>query len=274
MLIDRIIASASRRLCLGADEFGDFRSWVHLELIQADYRILSEFGGRSSFATYLTAVIQNLARDYRMKHWGRWRTSAAAERLGLTAMRLEAFLYRDGFSFDEATENLRANHGVKMSRAEIADLAGQIPPRVRLRFDDEAGLKNATADSRADQQTMDTERKRTLARAQQVLALALGELSVEDRLVLKMHYQSGLTLSAVARTLDRPQRELYTRKDRSLTRLKERFLKEGLGAEDVLGALGYPDGDFEVAYGENQAELGETGPSNSVNPQDEGDSRP
>lgn len=270
--IERVLSFACRRLCLAGDDAEDFAAWARLELIQDDYRILREFSGRSSLATYLTAVIQNLARDFRMKRWGRWRPSAAARKLGLVAMQLETLLRRDGFTFDEAAESLRSNHGVRMSRTEIADLAARLPHRVRLRFDGETDLDAVSASSRSDRQAMDNERRRKLLRVRRVLVDALAELPVEDRLILRMHYESGLTLSVVARALEVPQREIYTRRDRSLRRLKELFLAEGLEAEDVIGALGPQDEDLEADVGETEAEVDETGPSNSVNSQDEGGS--
>ena len=50
---------------------------------------------------------------------------------------------------------------------------------------------------------------KTLKRARQALKSALAELEVEDRLILKMHHQSGLTISAIAAALDVDQRRLY-----------------------------------------------------------------
>ena len=87
--IDRAVSWVSRRFCFTGDDSDEFRSWVHEKLIEDDYRVLREFTGRSKLATFLVAVIQNLARDYRSREWGRWRPSAAAERLGLVAVQLE-----------------------------------------------------------------------------------------------------------------------------------------------------------------------------------------
>ncbi len=271
--IDRTISAVARRLCLTADATGDFRSWAHLELIRDDHRILREFEGRSSLATYLTAVVHNLGRDYRMQYLPRWRPSAAAERLGLTAIQLETLLYRDGFSFDEAAENLRVNHGVKMPRADLADLAGEIPPRVRLRTVGDAGLASASAKNRADQTVEDQERKRTLLRVQKVLAAGLVELDVQDRLILKMHYRSGLAITTIARALDLQPRRLYTRRDRCLVRLRRAFAQAGLDGRDVIEALARLDEDFEVDYRENEAKPDRTGPSNFLNPPTEGPSK-
>ena len=71
--IEGLVSWISRRFCMGPDDAEEFRSWVNLKLIEGDYRVLRSFSGRSGMATYLTSVIQNLARDYRMSRWGRWR---------------------------------------------------------------------------------------------------------------------------------------------------------------------------------------------------------
>ena len=262
--IESIVSWITRRFCMGPDDAEEFRSWVHLKLIEDDYRVLRGFSGRSCMATYLTSVIQNLARDYRMARWGRWRPTAAAERLGLVAVQLEVLLDRDGFSLDEAIEMLRANHGVRRSRLELTDLAAQLPQRVRLRFEGDDAVAAAPASSRADQGVTEAERLETLDRARVALAGALAELDVEDRLVLKMHYQSGLTISAISAALGLDQRRLYSRRDRCRRELKASLEARGTEAAEVLDAVGWAEADFKVDYGVESAEVGKTVPSNSA----------
>ena len=75
---------------------------VRLKLLQDDYAVLRKYRGASSQTTFLTVVISNLFRDHRIKHWGKWRPSAEAKRHGEVAVRLEAAIYRDGQSFEQA----------------------------------------------------------------------------------------------------------------------------------------------------------------------------
>ena len=267
--IEGVVSWVSRRFCMSADDAEEFRSWVHVKLIEDDYRVLRSFSGRSGMATYLTSVIQNLARDYRMSRWGRWRPTVAAERLGLVAVQLETLVDRDGFSLDEAVEMLRSNHGVRRSRLELVDLAAKLPPRVRLRFEGDDDIASAPASTRADQGVTEKERMEILERTREVLTSALAELDVEDRLVLKMHYQSGLTISAIATALDLDQRGLYTRRDRCRRQLKSSLERRGLGAAEVLEALGWAEADFEVDYGVEKHEVDGTDPSNSAKARDE-----
>ncbi len=262
--IEGIVSWIARRCGMGPDDAEEFRSWAHLKLIEDDYRALRRFSGRSRMATYLTSVIQNLARDYRMSRWGRWRPTAAAERLGLVAVQLETLLDRDGFSLDESIEMLRANHGVRRSRLELTDLAAQLPQRVRLRFEGDDAVATAPASSRADQGVTEAERLETLEKAREALAGALAELDVEDRLVLKMHYQTGLTISAIAAALGLDQRRLYSRRDRCRRKLTASLEGRGVEGAEILEALGWAGADFEVDYDIEGTEVGKTAPSNSA----------
>ncbi|MFQ5349453.1 MAG: sigma-70 family RNA polymerase sigma factor [Thermoanaerobaculia bacterium] len=237
---------------------------MNVKLIENDYHVLRSFSGRSGMATYLTSVIQNLARDYRMSRWGRWRPTAAAERLGLVAVQLETFIDRDGFTLDEAVEMLRSNHGVRLSRLELVDLAAKLPPRVRLRIEDDEALDTTPASYRADQGLTGTERREILEQARQALASSFSELDLEDRLVLKMHYQSGLTIAAIAAALDLDQRRLYTRRERCWRQLKAALERRGLGAAEVLDAVGWAEADFAVDFGLERPEVAGTEPSNSA----------
>lgn len=267
--IESVVSWVARRFCMSPDEGEEFRSWVHLKLIEDDFRVLRSFSGRSGIATYLTSVIQNLARDFRTSRWGRWRPSAAAERLGLTAVQLETLVERDGFSLDEAVEMLRSNHGVRLSRLELVELAARLPRRVRTRLEGDAGLATATASSRAESAVEQAERARVVERARRALAGALAELDVEDRLILKMHYQSGLTIAAIAAALDLDQRRLYSRRERCWRHLRSSLEARGVVAADVLEALGWADAELEVNYGLAGAEVGRIGPSNSTRAGDE-----
>ena len=267
--IEGVVSWISRRFCMSPDDAEEFRSWVSIKLIEDDYRVLRSFSGRSGMATYLTSVILNLARDYRMSRWGRWRPTAAAERAGLVAVQLETLIDRDGFSLDEAMEMLRSNHGVRMSRLELVDLAAKLPPRVRLRFEGDDGVATAAASTRADQGVTEAERMEILEKARAALSSALAELDIEDRLILKMHYQSGLTISAIASALDLDQRQLYTRRDRCRRQLKQGLEGRGLGAAELLEAVGWAEADFVLDFGLTTEEVDEIDPSNKAEAGDE-----
>ena len=247
--IERVVSRVSGRLRMSTDEAEEFRSWVHLKLIEHDYRVLRRFSGSGGMTGYLTSVVLNLARDFRTSRWGRWRPSAAARRLGLVAMRLETLLERDDFSFDEAVSALRSNHGVKMSRHELAELAARLPRRVRLQFEREEALASVAGGAAADRAVRASERIEVLERAQRALARSLAELGRVDRLVLEMHYERGERISTIAAALELDQRRLYTRRDRCQRRLRRSLREQGLEASEVLDALGWAEAEFAVDYG-------------------------
>ena len=112
----------------------------------------------------------------------------------------------------------------------------------------------------------------TLERARKVLVESLDELELTDRLVLKMHYQSGLRISAIARALDLKQRELYTRRDRCLRELRVALDSAGLESHDVMDALGWEKTEFRANFGTDLPGDTEEDPSNLTNPRAEDES--
>ena len=261
--IDRVILWIARRLNLRGDDEAEFRSWAHLKLIEDDYRILRRFAGRSSLKTYLTTVVQNLGRDYRIARWGRWRPSAVAERMGTTAIELEMLLYRDEFSFDEAAEILRSNHGVRMSRRELADLAADLPQKEKRRFEGDEGLADQAAAETADDGVRQSELRRTRSRLERALGEAFDGLDVEDRLILKMHYGSELTIAAIATALGIEQRQLYSHRDRLLRTLQRHLETSGVEAGEVVAFL-RSGSLITVDYGSEKPGDDETRPSNPM----------
>ena len=90
-LVERAVGFAARRYRLDPDDADEFAAVVRLKLVDNDYAVLRAYEERSSFATYITIVIQRLLTDYRIHHGARkWHTSAEANRLGPLATRLEA----------------------------------------------------------------------------------------------------------------------------------------------------------------------------------------
>src|SRR5229473_2829543 len=128
-LIERVIGWVCARRCLRGADAEDFASTVKLRLIENDYEILGRFEGRSSLKTYLTAVINRLYIDYQTQRFGKWRPSAEARRLGPVALRLEALLYRDGLTFEEARGVLQTDFQVAESREALYELSLKLPRR-------------------------------------------------------------------------------------------------------------------------------------------------
>lgn len=74
-LIDDAIAAVCRRRRLVPEEADEFGSDARLHLIKDDYAVLRAFQGRSSFRTFIIAVLSHLFLDWRNARWGKWRPS-------------------------------------------------------------------------------------------------------------------------------------------------------------------------------------------------------
>src|SRR5690348_9058839 len=120
--VEDSLRCVARRQRLGVDEAEELGSIVRLKLVEDSYAILRKYQGRSSLTTYLTKVISRILLDWRAARWGRWRASAAARRLGPTAVLFEVLTRRDGLTFAEACETLRTNYLLPASLPELAVL--------------------------------------------------------------------------------------------------------------------------------------------------------
>lgn len=231
--IDRISESMCRRNGVRGADAEDFASDVKLKLLQDDYAVLRKYRGASSTTTFLTVVIANLFRDYRVKAWGRWRPSAEAKRRGETAVLLETAIYRDGRTFEDACGTILQNGRVTTTRTELRKILGELPHRAPRRFEDATGLDELPATDGADDGLIGHERETRLRNAQEALKRAVSRLDPEDQLIIRMHYFEGLTIAEVARGLHIEQKPLYPRLKRLLERLSTALAAEGIDAEYV-----------------------------------------
>jgi RNA polymerase sigma factor (sigma-70 family) len=245
LLIDQIIAGAVRQHHLTADDAAEFRSYAWEHLLAADP--LERFEQRCSLRTFLTIVIRNYYRDFRNHQWGKWRPSMEARRIGPVALRLETLVARDGYSFDEAVEILRTNEQTPLTRQELERIHARLPLRVKNRLvpDDELGeipAPPADLDGRLEQH-----REHALAsRLRNALAAALEELTPQERMILKLLFESGFTIARVAAAMNLPQKPLYRQRDRVLALLRTKLADAGVQPEEVEPLIGRLDGGYEI----------------------------
>lgn len=251
--IERTVSTIARRNALGRSEADDFEGQVKLRMVIDDYAVLRKFQGKSRLTTFLTTVIHNLFRDYRIQQWGKWRSSAAAKRLGDVGVQLESLLYRDHFTFREAAELLRTRFDVALTDMELAEVAAEIRPRTSRRFESDVGLVRLPAPDRGDRRLVDRDHSATQGRVATALANAVSALDREDRLILKLRFEEGLTLRAIAVALDFDQRRIYGRVRRVLRELRGRILAEGIRCEDVLALLDWPACAVEECLSESSS---------------------
>jgi len=245
-MIERIIAWVCARRGLRGAEAEDFASTVKLRLIENDYEVLGRFEGRSSLKTYLTVVVNRLYLDHQDRRFGKWRSSAQGRRLGPVAVRLESLLYRDGLSFEEAYGVLRSDPQIAETREELFELSLKLPVRSRR------GVVPSPDLERLDPSNVTTaieqaERQLLARRTGLVLQRALSRLPPQDRLILRLHVETGLTLADVARSLGENQKALYRKRDALLTQLRSDLETEGIRGRDAQELLSTLDWDFAIA---------------------------
>jgi len=252
-LIDRLVGCACRRVGLAASDVADMASMVKLALVENDYSVLRRYEGRSSLATYLTIVIQRLLADRREQTHGRWRPSPEAQRLGERAVLVEDIVGRQGRSIDEATVLIRSVDPA-MTRDEVAALADRLPSRsprpreVELPVEDVAPL---AAKERADTKALDGELRDLSRRAGALLRETMDAWSPDDRLLVRLRFESSLSIADIARLMHVTQRPLYRRLESLLAKLRAVLLEGGIDpatADELVGASQRVEMDYGLPW--------------------------
>lgn len=225
-------------------EAEDFASFIRMKLMEDDYSVIRKFRAESGLKTYLATVVVRQFHDYWRERRGRWRRSAAAERLGPPAGDLEALVYRDGYRLDQAGEKLRTAGRTTLSDTELARLLDRLPLRAPLRpveVDADPALAAIEGPYTADERVVNAEAEARHVQAMAELDQALARLDSEDQLIVRMHFQDGRTLADVARELDLDRKSLPRRVQRLRGRLREYLEDVRLRDFNLPGILG-PDG--------------------------------
>lgn len=239
-LIERAIAFACGRYGFSPDDLADFSSVVMLRLIDNDYAVVRAYEGRSSFTTFIGIVVQRMLLDYRIHQWGKWHASAEAKRIGALAVELEQLLHRDGRTLDDALQVLAPKHAgvTRQSLQSIADRLPERAPKKRL-----VSLENAlpVAATKVEDDSFPADRKRTAERVSMLMNQAIDKLPADDRLILQMRFQEGMTVAQIARALRQDQKLLYRRVERCMRDIRKKLESTGIAASDVLDLLGRDD---------------------------------
>ena len=244
--IERTVAAVARRNAVAPWDAEDLASQVKLRLMEDDYAVLRKFEGRARLTTYLTTVILNLFRDFRIQRWGKWRPSAAAKRMGELGVQLEALLFRDGFGAREAYALLRDRFDVEATDQELESMATRLRPRTNRRFESDATLPRLESSERGDRGLRARERAESRTRVAAVLRAVFASLDREDRLILRLRFADGMTIRAIATGLDLEQRRMYSRVQRLLVEVRRQVEARGVTCDEVLDLLDDPGEDLEA----------------------------
>ena len=238
--IDKVASIACSKNGVWGPEAEDFSGWVRMKLMEDGYAVLRNFHGGSALKTYLASVVVHQFITYHRTQRGRWRPSAAAERLGSPARDLEMLMQRDHYTLEEAGEKLRTAGITTLSNTELARLLAKLPERGPLRpvqVDPEVVLDATPNAARADERVTAAESEARRGEMMGALDQALGQLEPEEQVIVKMHFADGYTVADVARALGLEQKPLYRRVERLRARLKAFLEGAGLRGDEVRGLL-------------------------------------
>jgi DNA-directed RNA polymerase specialized sigma24 family protein len=119
---------------------------------------------------------------------------------------------------------------------------------VELPIEDAVPLASA---ERADARTVDRELRETAARAGALLREMMEGWPAEDRMLVRLRFQSSLSIADISRVLGVPQRPLYRRMDALLARLRDALRAAGIdaaAADHLVSAGSRIDIDFGLAW--------------------------
>lgn len=238
--IDKVAAMASRRHGLWDADAEDFAAWARIRLMENDYAVFRKFRGEADWKTFIATVVVRLSHGYSRERRGRWRTSAAAERLGPPAPELEMLVHRDGYRLEQAGEKLRTAGRTSLSDTELARLLARLPEREPLRPVQVAAdpvLDGTEGAFRADERVTAAEAESAHGALLAALRRAMERMPAEDRMIVRMHYGDGHSLAHVARELHIEQKPLYRRITKLRDTLREHLEREGVSSRDVRALL-------------------------------------
>ena len=238
-LIDQIVRKTGRHRHLSEAEREDFAGFVHVRLIEDDYAILRKFQGRSTWFTYLTAVIERMGFDFCAEMWGRWRPSAMAERLGPVAILLERLVTRDSHTIEEAIAMVK-HHDVELTAAELRSIWDQLPARVRTTEVGEEAAANLSGHDTSETLVEDAERRRGVERLNRTLQAAFTQIAAQDRVTIALHFDEKLSIAKIAELTGSSVPTLHRRLKKSLTHIGLALMREGFDSRAIGELIGHP----------------------------------
>ncbi len=238
-LIDQIVRKTSRHRHLLAAEREDFAGFVHIRLIENNYAILRKFQGRSSWFTYLTAVIERMGFDFCAEMWGRWRPSAMAERLGPVAVLLERLVTRDGHTVEEAIA-LVQQQDLELTETELRGTWEQLPARIRtIEVGEDAAATLSGYDS-SEALVEDADRRRRVERLNHGLRSAFAQLAAQDRVTIALHFDHKLSIAKIATLTGSSVPTLHRRLKKSFQQIEAMLVGGGFDRREIRELIGHP----------------------------------
>ena len=257
--IDGVVRFVCRRHRVRPAEAEEFASEVKLKIVERNYEVFRRFEGRSSLRTYLTVVIGRLYLDYCNQQWGKWRSSAEARRLGPHAIRLEMLMVRDGLGFGDASRQMVHHEQSGATDEELLAIASRLPVRMRRVMVGEPALETTPSEVQADASALLAERRTAALRIAVALRAALGGLTDQDQVILRLRFLKGMAIADIARVLHLESKPLYRRLEALLKNLQPALLGAGVSEADARDVLDGTAGDIGLALMWKAAPPGDEG---------------
>lgn len=223
-------------------------------LQENDWLKVRNYSAKSSFRTYLAAVVIRLLEDFARQKFGRVRPPDWLKKLGRVWVNLFKALCLERFSTNDAIETVSQRHPF-LSRVNVENAAYEVLARipdcgkkqavevalneeVLEKGDQDTGfIEKIEAKTRQEvleaisQIIMGVEKKDISGKMQKALADLKIELSAEERLLLKLCYHEGVSVTQAGKIVGLNRFQVHGKMRRLFARLQAEFDRVGLAEE-------------------------------------------
>jgi len=217
-----------------------------------DWHRLRAYNQKAAFATFIRALAARLLEDFARRRFGRVRPPLWVKTLGGIWPKLFIALCLERLPVGDAVEVVLQRQS-STGKKEIDEAAYQLLARIpdcgkqqglEVPFEEENPLDGTVGQSVSGSPVEERQRKAVF---EAIFQLILGEqefevsesllqklnlleisLSAEEKLLLKLCYQDGLTVLQAGRMLGLNRFQVHGKKRRLMARLKEQFVRTGL----------------------------------------------
>ncbi len=202
-----------------------------------DFKKLKKFNGKSSPATFINVVSNNLLLDFKRKKYGRRRFPIAVKRMGKWAEAVYRYVCWKNFSYDDAFDFLKVDNLFPGTYEEYQCEIEQLSTAPCMENPQFVTLESYHKDSESENSPRDLNPLdqiiEQLALDQRQLALDViwettSTLPETDRFIIENVYGSEIKLKDIARILSITTATLRTRLNKLLLKYRELLLAKGI----------------------------------------------
>jgi RNA polymerase sigma factor (sigma-70 family) len=224
-----------------------------------DWQRIKEYKNKAKFKSYLSVVVLRLFEDFSRKRFGRARPPLWITQLGGIWQKLFVALCLERLGLVFAVETVHQQQP-KITKENIEDAAyillGKIPQcgssNAETHFDEITESEFVVSENE-DSENLSYETKESTELLENLFHAICGEeksfdftrmssqyenvnlsLSSEERLLLKLHFQEGLNVTAAGKMLGLTRFQVHGKMKRLMVRLRDEFERVGLAEEIVL----------------------------------------